>query len=69
MKINKLKKQGLILCDSDVVVIESTLDVPTLYVGAFKDIPDELLERKIDFMAPNRFDPVPSIRIFVLAEG
>ena len=68
MKINKLKKQGLILCTSNVVIIESTIDVPTLYNGTFEQVPEELLNRKIDFMTPNTYGE-SAIRIFVFTEG
>lgn len=68
MKINKLKSRGLILCTSHVLIIESTIDVPTIYDGTFENVPEELLNRKIDFMSPTPYGE-PSIRIFVFAEG
>lgn len=68
MKINKLKEQGLILSIAKVLIIESTIEVPTLYDGTFENVPEDLLNRKIDFMSPTPYGE-PSIRIFVFAEG
>lgn len=67
MKINKLKKQGLILNIARVLIIESTIEVPTLYEGTFEHVPEDLLNRRIDFMSPTPYGE-PSIRIFVFAE-
>lgn len=67
MKINKLKKQGLILHTSKVIIIESTIVVPTLYDGIFENVPEELLHRKIDFMTQNSYGE-QAIRIFVFEE-
>lgn len=68
MKLKKFYKNSWILKNSKVCIIESSMEVPTLYLGDFGDLPASLLDRELDFISSKGFENEDCIRLFVCQE-